>query len=235
MNRPDTIRILIASVQALYSDAVKVALNNERDLEVVAESPTPTEAAEAACRSRADVAVLDGSIASGRADAVSAFGERVPACRVLFLADDSDQHQLADMIEAGASGLLTKNRPLSELIIAVRAVYGGDMYIPQHMLRPLVSELVRRRKDRSDALVRTGRLTPREKEVLALLAQGLDTGDIARALVISPETARTHIQHVLCKLGVHSRLEAAALIANTDILEELSRGASMSGSRAEPG
>jgi DNA-binding NarL/FixJ family response regulator len=216
-----TIRIVLVRVQALYAEAVKLALDQEQDLAVVAESPSPADGAEVACRASAHVAVIDGSLLDSGPAAIAAFGERVPACRVLFLADPRDEETLPDVLEAGVSGLLTKDRPLSELVAAVRAVHGGDMFIPQGMLRPLVSELIRRRRDRNDALARTSRLTPREKEVLALLARGLDTTEIARELVISPETARTHIQHVLCKLGVHSRLEATALIANTDILDAL--------------
>src|SRR5919197_149651 len=176
VNRSDNgIRILLASLQALYAEAVKLALDRERDLEVVAESQDPAEAAEAACRSRAHVAVLDANVPDCGAAVITAFGERVPACRVLFLADGQDNHLLADVLEAGASGLLTKDRPLSELVKAVRAIHGGDMFISQHMLGPLISELVRRRKDRNHALLLTGSLTPREKEVLALLAQGRDT------------------------------------------------------------
>jgi DNA-binding NarL/FixJ family response regulator len=218
------IRILVASLQGVFCDAVRVALERESDLEVVAESRSTAEAVSAACEAQAEVVLLDASLPECGPDTVIVFGERVPACRLLFLADDHDEQTLVDVLEAGASGLLTKDRPLAELIAAVRAVHRDEMFIPQQMLGFLVSELIRRRKDRNDALVRTARLTPREREVLALLAQGLDTAEISRALVISPETARTHIQHVICKLGVHSRLEAAALIANTGILDELTTG-----------
>jgi DNA-binding NarL/FixJ family response regulator len=215
------VRILV-SCQAVFCEAIKVALEREPDLEVVAESDTSREAVAAASRSRVDVAILDASLPWCGVNAIGLFGERAPSCRLLFLADDDDNEEsLTDVLEAGASGLLTRDRPFAELINAVRSIHRGEMFIPQHVLGPLVTELVRRRKDRNDALVRTAQLTPREREVLSLLTQGLDTGAIARALVISPGTARTHVQHVLCKLGVHSRLEAAALVANTTVLEDL--------------
>jgi DNA-binding NarL/FixJ family response regulator len=81
--------------------------------------------------------------------------------------------------------------------------------------------LLRRRKEQDRAHNRIARLTPREREVLALLADGADNGDIARVLVISPQTARTHIQNILGKLSVHSRLEAAALVRQNGILPDL--------------
>jgi DNA-binding NarL/FixJ family response regulator len=87
------------------------------------------------------------------------------------------------------------------------------------MLGGLLDRLVNRRREQSDAVRRMGRLTPREREVLALLAQGGDNDSIARDLVISPQTARTHIQNVLVKLGVHSRLEAAAVAIRNGLLD----------------
>jgi two-component system nitrate/nitrite response regulator NarL len=89
------------------------------------------------------------------------------------------------------------------------------------MLGSLLSRLIRRRREQDEALQRISRLTKREKEVLAFLAEGRDNDGIAQALVISPETARTHIQNVLGKLGVHSRLEAAAFVIQNGILEDL--------------
>jgi DNA-binding NarL/FixJ family response regulator len=87
------------------------------------------------------------------------------------------------------------------------------------MLGPLLTTLMRQRKQEDAALERILRLTQREKEVLALLAEGADNEAIARALVISPQTARTHIQNILGKLNVHSRLEAAAIAMQNGLLE----------------
>jgi two-component system nitrate/nitrite response regulator NarL len=89
------------------------------------------------------------------------------------------------------------------------------------MLGALLARLIRRRREQDEAIRRMSRLTRREKEVLALLAGGADNDAIAQALVISPQTARTHIQNVLGKLGVHSRLEAAAFVMQNGILDEL--------------
>jgi two-component system nitrate/nitrite response regulator NarL len=89
------------------------------------------------------------------------------------------------------------------------------------MLGALLSELIRRRRAQDDVLRTMARLTRREREVLALVADGADNESIARSLLISPETARTHIQNVLNKLGVHSRVEAADFVLQNGILEDL--------------
>jgi DNA-binding NarL/FixJ family response regulator len=88
------------------------------------------------------------------------------------------------------------------------------------MLGSLLERLIRRRQEHDEAVRRLSRLTTREREVLTLLAQGGDNDSIAQVLVISPQTARTHIQNVLVKLGVHSRLEAAALAIHNGLLSE---------------
>jgi DNA-binding NarL/FixJ family response regulator len=89
------------------------------------------------------------------------------------------------------------------------------------MLGALLQRLIQRRRERDGSLRQMAKLTRREREVLALLAQGGDNDEIAQTLVISPETARTHIQNLLGKLGVHSRLEAAAFVIQNGILDEL--------------
>ena len=102
-------------------------------------------------------------------------------------------------------------------------VHRGDTLVPPTMLGPLLTGLLRRKRDHDEAFERITRLTVREREVLALLAQGSDNDSIARALVISPQTARTHIQNILGKLGVHSRLEAAAFVTRSGMLQNLVR------------
>ena len=97
----------------------------------------------------------------------------------------------------------------------------GETIVPGRMLGPLLQRLIRRRREQRDALDRMSRLTRREREVLGLLAEGADNDTIAERLVISPETARTHVQNVLVKLEVHSRVEAAAFVMRHDMLDAL--------------
>lgn len=216
------VRILIADEQSLFREAVKVVLDAESDLQVVGEARDGIQAVAEAERARPDVALLDAGLPNcDGLRATSLIKERVPECQVLLLSNEEDQRTLIAALEAGASGYLTKECPLSELINATRTIHRGETLVPPRMLGTLLSRLIRRRREQDEALRRVSRLTRREREVLALLSDGGDNDAIAQALVISPQTARTHIQNVLGKLDVHSRLEAAAFVRQNGILDEL--------------
>jgi DNA-binding NarL/FixJ family response regulator len=140
---------------------------------------------------------------------------------VIVFSGQEDERVLLEALEAGAAGYLSKESPLAELIEATRAVHRGEALVPPRMLGAVLQRLIQRRRERDAALRRLGGLTRREREVLGWLAQGADNDEIARHLVISPETARTHIQNLLGKLGAHSRLEAAAFVIQNGVMEEL--------------
>jgi len=216
------IRILLADEQALFREAVKVVLGGEPDLEVVAEARDGLQAVAEAERTGANVALLDANLPNcDGIHATALIKKRVPDCRVLVLVSDEDEETLIDALEAGASGYLTKECPLVELINATRAIHQGETLIPKRMLGALLARLINRRREQDEGFARVSRLTRREREVLVLLSRGADNHSIAQALVISPQTARTHIQNVLTKLSVHSRLEAAAFVMKNGILDDL--------------
>jgi DNA-binding NarL/FixJ family response regulator len=217
------VRILLADEQSLFREAVRVVLESEPDLHVVAEARDGVQALAEAERLEPDVALVDASLPnSDGLQTTRRIRERVPECRVLVLGtEDEDLIMLVAALESGATGYLTKECPLADLIDATRSVHRGETLIPSRMLGPLLAQLIRRRRDQSDALKLVNQLTRREKEVLVLLADGAGNDGIAQALVISPETARTHIQNLLAKLGVHSRLEAAAFVVQNGVIDEL--------------
>ncbi len=216
------VRILLADEQALFREAVRVILESQPDLEVVGEAGDGAQAALEAERTRPDVALIDALLPnSDGVRTIQLIHERRPDCKVVVLADSEDDQLLIESLEAGATGFLTKGSPLSELIDAARRVQRGEVLIPPRLLGPLLARLIRRRREQDEAYRQMARLTKREKEILALLADGADNNAIAQALVISPGTARTHVQNVLGKLGVHSRLEAAAFVMRNGIREEL--------------
>jgi len=217
------VRILLADSHSLFREAVKMALDGQHDLKVVAEARDGLQAVAEAERSRPDVALLDaGQPNCDGVRATELIGAKAPDCRVVLVSGDEDQGLLLAAVLAGARGFLTKGSPLEELIGTARGVAGGETRIPPRLLGQLIERLVRRRNEQDQALKRISKLTRREREVLGLLAEGGDNDAIAQALVISPQTARTHVQNVLGKLGVHSRLEAAALARRNDMVEELS-------------
>ena len=225
--------ILIASDQRLYREALKTALERELDLVVVAEAADGEEAIAAAERLHAEVVVLSSDLPGfDGAQPSCLLKNRVPESRIVVLADAQDQRLLTDGLGCGASGYLTKDCSLSELLETVRGVARGEVLIPPTMLGPLLSELIGRRNEHEAALLRLGGLSPRERQVLSLVARGMKTSEIAEALVISTETARTHIQNTLTKLGVHSRLEAASVVIENGLLDHLDPSRPMVGAVA---
>jgi DNA-binding NarL/FixJ family response regulator len=216
------IRILFADDEALFREAVRLVLDNEPDLLVIAEAATGCEAASLAEELAPDVAIISSDLGlCDQEEPVKLILERSTACRVLVLARGEDQTALLEALEMGAAGFITRTHPVGDLVNAIRAVYRGEAMVPPMMLGPLLAALIRRRREQAAVMQRISQLTRREREVLALVCRGADSRSIAEELVISPETARTHIQNVLSKLGVHSRLEAAALVGPDDLLDQM--------------
>lgn len=206
--------ILLADSHSLFREAIRSVLSLETDLSVVAEAGTSDEAIALAGELMPDVAVVDGRLTGcDGATTTARIKESVPDCAVLVLSGlENDDELLVRVVEAGASGFLLKESPLSELIDATRAIGRGQTVIPPGLLGSLLDHLLGRRRKQDEALHHISRLTRREREVLSYLAEGADNSVIAQELFISPETVRTHVQKILGKLNVHSRLEAAAFV-----------------------
>ena len=216
------IRVLLADGHALFREAVTTVLEADEDIVVVGDAGDGSAAIAEVGRTRPDCVFVDDHLASiDGVEATRRIKDRLPDCAVVLLASEEDEATLVASIEAGASGYLTKDSPVIELIEAVHSVHRGDVVVPPHMLGSLLTGLMRRRKERDETARRMSRLTPREREVLALLADGCGNEGIAEALVISPQTARTHVQNLIAKLGVHSRLEAAMFVARNGMLSDL--------------
>jgi two-component system NarL family response regulator len=217
-----TARVLLADDQALFREAVRGVLESEPDIDVVADVRDGVHAIAEADRTRPSVAVLGARLP--RCDGIQAaeiIKGRVPRVAILLVTDDEDHSVLAKAFEAGISGCLTKDCALVDLIETVRALHRGETMVPPSILGGLIEYLIGRRRKHEDVLSKLAPLTRREREVLSLLAEGADNKVIARTLVISPQTARTHIQNIIGKLGVHSRLEAAMLVTQNEIHREL--------------
>jgi DNA-binding NarL/FixJ family response regulator len=218
-------RVVLADRHPLLRDAMRTAIQADPDLEVVATAGDGIEALDVARRVRPDVLILDVDLPNRDGLGVAAdVRDEIQDARVIVLAEREDADLLVRSVEAGAKGFLTRSSPLPELIEAVRRVARGAVHIPEHMLADLIESLVIGRRTHDQAAQRVMGLTRRERQVLALLAEGADNDDIARALVISPQTARSHVQNALRKLEVHSRLEAMAFVTRNGFLAELTEG-----------
>jgi DNA-binding NarL/FixJ family response regulator len=217
-DRP-VIRVMVAEGHALFRAALRAGIGAEPDLEVVAEAGRSDQAIEEVRRQAPDVAVLSAVAPADAIQVCAAIKAEGVGTKVLVVSELPDQTILLGAVEAGADGYLDSGRGLASLLAAIRQVHAGEACIPPGMLGVLLRCLIHRRRDEDAAVDRFSRLSRREKEVFGLLVEGKDNRAIAEALVVSPHTARTHIQNVLEKLEVHSRLEAATLAMEYNLLE----------------
>jgi DNA-binding NarL/FixJ family response regulator len=202
--------VLIADDQALVRVGLRKILESEPDLTVAGEAEDGQDAAFEARRLRPDVVlmdirmpVLDGIEATRRIVASS------PATRVVVLTTFGLDTYVYEALHAGASGFMLKDAPPEEIVAAVRLVANGEALLAPAVTRSVIEEFVRRDHPPSGgppAAVQD--LTPREREVLDLLAQGLSNPELCERLVISEATAKTHVARILQKLGLRDRVQA---------------------------
>jgi DNA-binding NarL/FixJ family response regulator len=216
----EVIPVILAARLALVRAALGAVLRLEPDLKVVAEPTDGAAVLDAARRVNRGVALVDAQLPGldGIAACASIRAEELPL-RVIIVSDEADRAVLLDAVESGADGYVSHAASLKELLEGLHRVYRGEAWVPSAMLGTLLADLIRRQRTRQAAAERAAGLTKRELEVVGLLVDGLDHRGIAETLVVSPHTARTHIQNVMDKLRAHSRLEVARLALEYGIVE----------------
>ena len=206
---PKRIRVLFVEDHQLLADALSAMLAREPDMEVVGTAGTVADA-KLMSRERLDVVLMDYRLPDGTgAEATRAIKARWPAARVVMVTALTDDETVLESIQAGADGYLTKDRAAQEVVAAVRAAYAGETLLP----RSVIVEIARRvaaARERGDERRIIEPLTPRELEILRALTEGMSTPEICEKLFIAPNTLRTHVQNIMGKLRVHSKLEAVA-------------------------
>jgi DNA-binding NarL/FixJ family response regulator len=213
------IRVIVADGQALFRQALHSILEDQPDIVVVGEASDVAQVLSEAERTKPDVVLLDENLCIGSVGHTAALLRAgFPRCQVVVLASDEDDAGLLAAVEAGVTGYITKESGVVDLLEGTRVVHRGEALIPGRMLGTLLTTLLERRRLEREALLRISRLTARERQVLELLASGANNRAIANALMISPDTARTHVQNLLYKLGLHSRLEAAGFARQADFI-----------------
>lgn len=208
------IRVLIVDDHEVLSSSLALVVDAEADLESVGVARDLAQARARIVDRAPDVVLLDRRLPDGDGiDALAALRALSPDVKIVVLtASDSDQ-VLVHAIEAGASGFLSKTRGLSEVISAVRAAAAGEAVISGEMLSRLLPKLTRNGGP-------TVELTPREQEVLELLAEGKSNAAIAQALFVSVHTVRNHVANLSGKLGAHSKLEALSIAVRRGLLPD---------------
>lgn len=207
------IRVLVADDQALVRTGLVTLLDAEPDLEVVGAARDGDEAIELTHRLRPDVVCMDirmpgqDGIAATRALCGPGVADPIP---VLVLTTFDIDDYLFGALEAGASGFLLKDSDPAVLVAAVRSVAAGNGTLDDALTKRVLREVVSRREIQPVTAARASELlTPRELEIVLLLAQGLSNDEIARTLVVEQSTVKSHLARLLPKLGVRSRLQAA--------------------------
>jgi DNA-binding NarL/FixJ family response regulator len=202
--------LVIADDQGMVRAGFRSLLESEPDLEVVGEAANGQEAVDVVRRLRPDVTLMDIRMPAmdGLAATRLLVEEGVPT-RVLVLTTFDLDEYVFEALRAGASGFLLKDAPAEELAAAIRVVAAGDSLLAPGVTRRVIDAFVRRGTSSSrTADPALDRLTPRELEVLGLLARGLSNVDIGKRLFVSEATTKTHVSNVLSKLGLRDRVQA---------------------------
>jgi len=207
------IRVLLADDQDLVRAGFRALLDDQDDIEVVGEAGDGDEAVQLAGRHRPDIVLMDirmpgtDGLAATRRIAAD---DRLADVRIVILTTFELDEYVFEAIRSGASGFLVKNTKPVELLRAVRAVAAGDALLSPSVTRRLIREFATRTREapRSPAL---DALTEREREVMALVAEGLTNNEIGERLFVSPLTVKTHVSRAMVKLGARDRIQLVVI------------------------
>jgi DNA-binding NarL/FixJ family response regulator len=205
-----SIRVLVVDDQDLLRDSFQVLIDAEPDMEVVGEAGDGVAAVESAKRAQPDVVLMDVRmpIMDGIEATRQITGEgTADGARVLILTTFELDEYVFAALRAGASGFALKSRPLEELLAAIRTVASGESLLAPSVTRRLIAHYAREPRSFEPSQRGLEELTPREREVLVLIARGLSNEEIAAHLCVSLPTAKTHIGRLLSKLGARDRAQ----------------------------
>ncbi|MFE6780213.1 response regulator [Streptomyces sp. NPDC057702] len=209
-----TTRVIIVDDQAMVRAGFAALLAAQSDIDVVGEAPDGRQGVEVSRTTHPDVVLMD--VRMPEMDGLEAARQLlspppgvVHRPRVLMLTTFDVDDYVYEALRAGASGFLLKDAPPADLISAVRIVARGEALLAPSVTRRLIADFARQRPaPRRDPALRLGGLTPRETEVLELIARGLSNTEIAAALVLAEQTVKSHVGRVLAKLGLRDRAQA---------------------------
>jgi DNA-binding NarL/FixJ family response regulator len=201
-------RVLLVDSQPLFNEALEALFARDGAHEVVGRSSSSRDAFDLVSSLRPDLVLVDAIV--GLSDSPSLIDRIMrarPTTKVVALGDDHDINLLMATLKAGAAGVVGKTYGADTVLRVARGVLNGEGAVPRVMILEVTRRLIAGERFSGSPL---GRLSPRERQVLSLLSRGWDNAKIGKDLFISQHTVRTHIQNILEKLGMHSKLEAAA-------------------------
>jgi len=214
------VRVLIVQDHPLLASAIARILETEEDLIVCGVERRGDEAATVAAREKPTVVLMDFRLPDSSGPAAAAdIKLAAPNAAIVFHSADDSEASLLDAIDAGAIAYLTKSATADQIVEAVRKAAVGEVLIPVELFAKAIA---RQRKVFTDEQARrklNAQFTPRELEVLRLLAEGHETATLAGRLGIAPHTVEWHVRHLIEKLGVHSKLQAVIAAARMGLIE----------------
>jgi DNA-binding NarL/FixJ family response regulator len=215
------IRVLLVDDQPLLRAGLRMLFEAEADIAVVGEAGDGEQAIAVARETRPDVVLMD--IRMPRLDGVEATrriaaDDALDGARVLILTTFDADEYVFEALRVGASGYLLKDSEPADVLRAVRVLFAGDALLSPSITRRLIEEYVAWPQRRSSGPAEIDELTPRESEVMTLVAYGLTNAEIAERLVVSPATAKTHVSRTMLKLGAHDRAQLVVLAYQTGLV-----------------
>jgi len=205
----DRVRIVLVDDDDLMRAGLRAVLSSDDSIEVVAEASDGRAGVECTVSYRPDVVLMD--VRMPELDGISATREVLavsPHVKVVMLTTFEEDEYIFGALSAGASGFLLKRTRPEELIGAIHTIAAGDSLLSPSVTRRVIAEMAGQRPTTTAPVERLDELTPRERDVLALVARGLSNGEIAEALVIEESTVKTHVKRILAKLRVRDRVQA---------------------------
>jgi DNA-binding NarL/FixJ family response regulator len=214
------IKCLLVDDHTLFRQGVRRLLESESDFEVIAESPDAGDAVEKARELRPDIVLMDiGMPGLSSFEAARHIRKNRPETKVLFLTMYEDEDYLVQCLEVGAAGYVLKDTPAPQLVTAVRDVYKGGKYLSSQVLSKLVEDFRARVRDAKGLRPRISTLTPREREILKLLAEGNSVKEIAVLLALSVKTVEAHKFNLMRKLDIHNKAQLVTYAIQKKIIK----------------
>jgi DNA-binding NarL/FixJ family response regulator len=204
-----SVRVLLVDDDDLMRAGLRAVLSTDETIDVVGEAGDGRDAVEAVHASRPDVVLMD--VRMPDLDGISATRDVLavsPEVKVAILTTFEQDDYIFDALGAGASGFLLKRTKPEELIAAIHTIAAGDSLLSPSVTRRVIERMAGQAPADASAQKRLDELTPREREVLELIAQGLSNGEIAAEFVIEPSTVKTHVKRILMKLRLRDRVQA---------------------------
>ena len=216
-----TLSVLIVDDQALVRAGFRMILDAEEDIEIAGEAADGAEAVAEAVRLKPDVVLMD--VRMPQVDGIEATRRLLAAdgvdTKVVMLTTFDMDEYVYESLRAGASGFLLKDVPPEQLVTGIHAVVSGEALLAPSVTRRMIEEYVRRPPNAARPASRElEQLTAREREVLVLMARGLSNAELAKEFVVSEATVKTHVAHVLAKLGLRDRVQAVVFAYESGVI-----------------